>query len=168
MAILRVGQAQLALQPQLPGGGVQQVAAPHHLGDALKGVVYHHRQLIGVYPVGAAEDKVPALRRQVLGIVPLNLVPEGDRLLRHLNAPGGGALGRERLPLCRGEMAAAARVQHHPVRPVGGGGGQPLGPGAEAGIDQPLVLQGAKGGGIGLGAPALIDGLAVPVQAQPL
>ena len=96
MAILRVGQAKLLLQPQLPGGGVQQIAAPHHLGDPLKGVVHHHRQLIGVHPVRAAEDKVPALRRQVLGTVPLELIPEGDRLLRDRAARASGARWRQR------------------------------------------------------------------------
>ena len=110
MAILRVGQAKLLLQPQLPGGGVQQIAAPHHLGDPLKGVVHHHRQLIGVHPVRAAEDKVPALRRQVLGTVPLELIPEGDCLLRDLNAPGGDTPGGQSGPLFRGQMAAAAGV----------------------------------------------------------
>ena len=42
-------------------------APPHHLGDPHGGVVHHHRQLVGVHPVGPSENKVPAVPGQILG-----------------------------------------------------------------------------------------------------
>ena len=61
MAIGRDGVAQLFQQPNLPGGGGEQVAPPHHLGHPHLGVIHHHRQLIGVHPIGPAENKVSAV-----------------------------------------------------------------------------------------------------------
>ena len=140
MAVLRVGEPQRLLEPELPRGGVQQVAPPHHLCDPHGGVVHHHRQLIGVHPVGPAEDEVPAVPGQILGEGALDLVHEGDRLLRHLHPPGGAAGAGELLPLLGGETAAPAVVDYHPVRAVGGGGGQALRPGAVAGVDEAPLL----------------------------
>ena len=56
---LRRRQAQALIEPELPGGGGEQIPPPHHLGDPHVPVVIHHRQLVGIHPVGAAEDEVP-------------------------------------------------------------------------------------------------------------
>ena len=72
------------------------------------------------------------------------------------------------LPALRlGQAAAPAVIDRLPVGAVGGGGGQPLGPGAEAGVEQALAGQGLKGGGVGPGAPGLVHRRPVPVQPQP-
>ena len=43
--VARHRQAERTLQQDLARGGVEQVGAAHHVGDALVGVVDHHRQL---------------------------------------------------------------------------------------------------------------------------
>ena len=143
-------QAQALIEPELPGGGVQQIPPPHHLGDPHVPVVAHHRQLVGIHPVGAAEDEVPAVPEQVFPIGPLEAV--GPR-----------------------QTAALPGVDNLPVGPVGGAGRQPLRPGAVAGVEQALFLQGPEGGGVPLRPLALEVGAVgspllpalVPVQAQP-
>ena len=171
-------QPQQAVQQQLPGGGGQQIRAPHHLGDAHGGVVHHHSQLIGEHPVGATQEEVSAVPGQELPIRPHVAVLKGDLLLRHPQPQGrrtpraAGLFGG----LLWGQPAAGAGIDDLPVLPVGRAGGVELRPGAEAGIDQPLGLQALQGRLIQPGPAALLIGAAgaaharslVPVQAQPV
>ena len=156
MAVGRRRVAQLLQQPDLPGGGGEQVPPPHHPGDPHGPVVRRHRQLIGVHPIRPAEDEVPAVGVQPLGLGAVVAVYKRHRLRRHRHPPGrlpaGGHPGR---PIRRGEAAAAAVVHPGPVSGVGGGGRQQLPPGAEAGIDQPRLHQAVKGGLVNGSAVAL-------------
>ena len=168
-------QAQALIEPELPGGGVQQIPPPHHLGDPHVPVVAHHRQLVGIHPVGAAEDEVPAVPEQVFPIGPLEAVGEGDLPVGHHDPPGRAAGAGKLRPLLPRQTAALPGVDNLPVGAVGGAGRQPLRPGAVAGVEQALFLQGPEGGGVPLRPLALEVGAVgspllpalVPVQAQP-
>ena len=52
------GYAQRVLQQDLARRVVGQVFATHHVGDALGGVIDHHRQLIRPQAISAAQHKV--------------------------------------------------------------------------------------------------------------
>ncbi|CAN4017756.1 Tetratricopeptide repeat protein, partial [Dysosmobacter welbionis] len=136
-------QSQQPIQQQLSGGGRQQVRPPHYFCDAHGRVIHHHRQLIGKYAVRPPQQKIPAVRRQPLPVLPHVAVGESDLLLRHPQPQGGGAACAPG-PLCRllrGQTAAGPRVDHLSILPVGSTGGMELRPGTEAGVDQPLGLQ---------------------------
>ena len=167
MAVLRRGTAQQLQQIPLPRGGGEQIAAPHHLGHPHPGVVHHHCQLVGVHPVGPAQNEVSTVPEQVFLIHPLEQVPEGAGTVRHRQAPGGVPLPGQILPLFRRQPPAPPVIHRLSIRAVGGGSRHPLRPGAEAGIDQPLLLQLPEGRLIGRGPPALVHRLVVPVQPQP-
>ena len=171
-------QSQQPIQQQLPGGGRQQVRTPHYFCDAHGRVIHHHRQLIGKYAVRPPQQKIPAVRRQPLPVLPHVAVGESDLLLRHPQPQGGGAACAPG-PLCRllrGQTAAGPRVDHLSILPVGSTGGMELRPGTEAGVDQPLGLQSPQSSLIQRRPPALLIGAAgaaddrslVPVQSQPL
>ena len=64
--VLRGGQLQSELQHDLPRGVIGQVLAAHDMGDALRGVVYHHCQLVSPEAVGAAQNKVAHFFAHVL------------------------------------------------------------------------------------------------------
>ena len=76
-------------------------------------------------------------------------------------------------PLLRAQIPAGARVDDLTVGAVGSVGGVELAPGAEAGIEQPLLFQLLQRRTVDLAAPALIKFRAavasalVPVQTQP-
>ena len=65
---LRRFQTQQTIEIKLPGGGREQVRAPHHLRDPHPGIVHHHSQLVGKHAIGAAEVEIPAVAEQVLGV----------------------------------------------------------------------------------------------------
>jgi len=54
------------LQQDLAGRVVGQVFAPHHMGDALRGVVDDHGQLVGPQAIGTQQHKVAYAARHVL------------------------------------------------------------------------------------------------------
>ena len=56
--VARRRQAERALQQDLARRVVGQVLAAHDVGDALRGVVDHHRQLVGPQAVGAPQHEV--------------------------------------------------------------------------------------------------------------
>ena len=102
-------------------------------------------------------------------------VYKGHSFIRHREAPGTAPGAAQLLPLLGRKGATAPAVKDLPIPPVGRRGGQTLGPGAEAGIDQSHLLQLPEPGGIELrpltlpvgtmGSPHLIS--LVPVQTQP-
>ena len=61
MAITRGGQFQRLLQIDLPGSGIEQIAAANDLGNTLVGVIDHDRQLIGKQAIRPADDKIAHL-----------------------------------------------------------------------------------------------------------
>ena len=112
--------AQKRVEKELSRRGTQKIRPPDHLRDAHGGVVHHHGQLIGEKPVGAPQQKVPAVRGQILRELPQVTVGEGDRLLRHPE-PRGAPPAR-RLPpgdLLRRQAPAGAGIDREPVLPVG-------------------------------------------------
>ena len=58
MGVGRGRQAQGRCSRIWRGVETSQVGAADHVGDALPGVVHHHRELVGVDAVGAAQDEV--------------------------------------------------------------------------------------------------------------
>jgi len=50
----------------LPRGRVEQVRAAHHVGDSLRRVIHHHRQLVGELAVGPAHHEVADLGFETL------------------------------------------------------------------------------------------------------
>lgn len=141
VAKLRHGIAQQPVQQDLPGGGGEQIPAPHHLGDAHSAVVSHHRQLIGVHAVAAPQDEVPAASGQVLGLGAVMEVRKGDGFLRHPQPQRRGAGAAFLRHLLWGQVPAGPVVQQFPVRSVGRAGRVELGPAAEAGVHPALCLQ---------------------------
>jgi cobalamin biosynthesis protein CbiG len=74
-----VARPSAALQQDLARRVVGQVLAAHHVGDALRRVVDHHRQLVGGLAVGAAQHEVADLVRHVLLLRPEPAVAPVDR-----------------------------------------------------------------------------------------
>ena len=58
VVIARRRQAEQRLQQAMDAGGVKQVLPAHHVGDALRGVVDHHRQMIAGRRLLARQDDV--------------------------------------------------------------------------------------------------------------
>ena len=58
MQVAQQRQAQGHLQHPLARRVVGQIFTTHHVGDALRGVVHHHRELVRPQPIGALEDEV--------------------------------------------------------------------------------------------------------------
>ena len=58
------------LQHDLPCGVVGQVRAAHDMGDALRGIVHHHGELVGPQLIGSAQHEVTYFLRHVLLLRP--------------------------------------------------------------------------------------------------
>ncbi len=135
----------------------QQVGPAHDVGDALKGIVHHHRQLIGKQPVGPLDDKIAHFARQILLQVAVNAVVEVGAHIRHAHPPGPADLS------CRQAIAAGAGVDD--LAFIVARRLRELAAGAGTGKDRALRLQRIQRGGIGLVALRLNQHLAVPMQA---
>ena len=61
-------KAERTLQQDLARRVVGQVLAAHDVGDALLGIVDHHRELVGPQAVGAPQHEVTDLVRHVLAL----------------------------------------------------------------------------------------------------
>ena len=84
MSVTRRAGAQEPEEQQLPRRVVEQIGATNHVRDPLRRIVDHHRQLIRDDPVSSEDDEVANVRAQALRVVPLNLVEQLDRFVRHL------------------------------------------------------------------------------------
>ena len=79
-------QPRRRLVPQRPpeanlhGALIEQVFAAHHLRDAIRQVVGHHREVIGVESVAAAEDRV-AHRPEIGDMASAGAIDELERLV---------------------------------------------------------------------------------------
>ena len=183
MAKLRHRVAQQPVQQNLPGGGGEQVPAPHHLVDAHGAVIGHHRQLVGVHAVAAPQDEIPAAGGQILLLGAVVEVGKGDGFLRHPQPQRRGAGAAFLRHLGGGQVPAGPAVQQFPVRGVGRAGCVKLGPAAKTGVAQALLLQLGQLGAVegkalalvvrGVGAaflPALVpekaQGVQIPLGLQ--
>ena len=172
---LRRFQTQQTVKIKLPGGGREQVRAPHHLRHAHAGIVHHHSQLVGKHAIGAAEVEIPAVAEQVLGVGAHTAIGEGDVLIGHHETVGRGFLFALLGDLLRRQPPAGAGIDHIAVGGVGCAGGMELGTGTEAGVHKALCFQFVIALGVNVGALALVIGAVgaaaaaalVPDKAQP-
>ena len=78
VAVVRYAVAQQLLQINLPRGRVKQVAAAHHMGDTLSGVICYHRKLVGDKAVFALDYKVRDICPELAVLDTLQLIVELD------------------------------------------------------------------------------------------
>ena len=72
------------LQQDLARRGIEQVGTTHDLGDALRGIVHDHRQLVGPQPVGAAQHEIANFGIDTLLDMAADRVIEGNQAaIRH-------------------------------------------------------------------------------------
>ncbi len=86
--VARCGDAERALQGDLPRRVVEQVGAAHDVADALRGVVDHDRQLIGPQAVGAPHDEVADVDLEALLEAAGDAIVEADGISGNTEAPG--------------------------------------------------------------------------------
>jgi hypothetical protein len=72
---------------------LQQVGAPHDIGDRLLGIVDHHCELVSVQAVAALEDEVAHVARDILRDAALHAIDDLDGGDVHAETIGAGALG---------------------------------------------------------------------------
>ena len=175
MGELRRFQPQQAVEVELPGGGREQVRAPHHFRHAHAGIVHHHRQLVGKHAVGTAEVEIPAVAEQVLGVGAHTAIGEGDVLVGHHETVGRGFLFALFGDLLRRQPPAGAGIDDVAIRCMGCAGGMELGTGAETRVNKALCFQFVIALGVDGSALALVIGAVgaaaaaalVPDKAQP-
>ena len=139
----------------------------HDFVYAAERVIHDDGELIAEKPVGAAQNEIAAVAREILLIQPVVAVADGNRFIRHAQAVRGAAgfqLLRDGL---RGEMGACAGVNGHIVAAVRRVGGVELRAGAEAGIEQACFIERVKIAPIDVGALALHERRFIPDDAQP-
>lgn len=150
MPVARHGQAQRLLQQDLPRGGIEQIGAAHHFGHPLRGVVDHHRELVGPAAVGTAQHEVADFGMHVLLLRATQAIVEADQVAgRYAEADGRI---RSRLPRNAAVVDAAAGSQFA----------------AAAVADESLVAgqQHVQRGLVGLASSALPQDRAVVDQAE--
>src|SRR3546814_8808190 len=81
--VMRRRQAEPVLQEHLSCGGVEQVRAAHDFGDALRGIVDDHGQLVGPGAVRAPQHEIADLCGNVLLHRAVHPVIEADRSEEH-------------------------------------------------------------------------------------
>ena len=74
MIIRRRWEPERLLQPHLARHRTQQIASSDNLSDAARRIVGHNCQLIGVYAVRAADNKIAAVPRKIFGVRALKTV----------------------------------------------------------------------------------------------
>lgn len=158
MGIVRGWQAQGPLQEDLAGGGDEQVGAAYHPTDVLPGIVKHHRQVIGMDPIGPADHEIAHALADHLTLGPLNPVAEPD-----LGAIGAQAQDPRSRALW-GVVAAGSGIDWA-IGPHQARGGH-LSAAAAAGVGEPRVREPSECLLVGRGADALMEYLAVPVQPE--
>ncbi len=139
----------------------------HDFVYAAERVVHDDGELIAEKPVGAAQNEIAAVAREILPIQPVVTVANGNRFIRHAQTVRGAAgfqLLRDGL---RGETGACAGVNGYVVAAVGRIGGVELRAGAKAGIEQPFFIERVKIAPIDVGALALHERRFIPDDAQP-
>lgn len=149
MEIFRRAITETPLQIDLTGSGVEQIGAPHHMGDALGFVVYDHGELIGPKAVGAPQNKITTLCFEIFYVGPLEAVREGDRFLVDAQAISAGGL------------TVQAGATDSWVGSVAD-----FFPSAGAGEGEALIEKRVQGRTIGLVARALVKHRAVPRETK--
>ncbi len=153
----RLRHAEQALQMDLAGGGVEQVGAAHHVGDARLGIIHHHRQLVGEQAVGAQHHVVAGVEREIFLLPALDGVLEADRALG-AHPPGarpasGGQAVAAGARIAPRAVARECRVRH-------------FAPGTGAGEGMAGRFQPIEGSLVSVPAAALPYDFAVPFEAE--
>ena len=103
-------------QEYLLRGRGKQVRAANHLGDFLRLVIDHHRELVHRHAVAASQHEIPHIPTEGLRVMPLETVVDPDSLVGHANPdgrwPAKGSLAQAMLP-------TGARVERTLGRSVG-------------------------------------------------
>lgn len=170
-------KAEERLQQALDMGGGEKVAAAHHMGDALGGVIDDYRQMIGDAQVLAGEDDVAGRGRIGADAAALALrsgafLLEEKRPLQpgdggaQVETPGVGFAGGEAILLLRRGVRSGGEGRLGPVRGGADGGGD-LGPGAEAAVEEAAAAQVFQGGAVVGQMVALAARRPVPDDPQP-
>ena len=169
MAIFRRGPAQGLDEPFLTRSGREQIPRPHDPRDAHLHVVYRDRQLIGEYTVGAADDEVSALAREVFAVRPVVTVLNGEHRVGDNDLSGGRAAH-----LCLFSLGVIAALAAHGPLLAGmrRAGRKALRARAPAGVDEPECREPFKGRFVAARAQALtaarfLRPAEIPVEAEP-
>ena len=126
VSIVRRGKIEKALQINLPGSGVEQVAATHDVRDPLIGIIHDDSQLIGKPAVSAADYEIAHFACQTVTAVTLNGVVKENR---HIINPQTDSAGTAGMTDARSAMAGINRATI-----AGVGTSRQLSSGAGAGI----------------------------------
>jgi hypothetical protein len=115
------GEPEGFLKGDLPGSVIEEIRSPDDVGDALKRIVHHDRELISEGPVAPADDHIPEARELEAG-APLRPILEANTSRSHPQArrgrPGPAwtkAAGTRIRPIRGSIAAAAAAFEGEPV-----------------------------------------------------
>ena len=119
-------------------------------------------QLVYIYPVSPADDKVTAFRGKIQPVLALHQVTQRPNLFRDPYPPGG-----QPILWGRGKITAGAGIDIGAVGQVGGVDAVELAAGAVAGVQQTFVHHFFEIAVINIASLALGSSFPVPVQTQP-
>ena len=153
--IARRGQRERLLQRNLPACTGQQIGAPHHVGDVLRGIVDGYRELIGDNSVSALDDNIAQLMSPESTVSLYSIVEKHHATVSYAKA------GRGRYTDPCWSVAAGARVTGVFVA------GQ-LAPRATALEGMSARLELLHSSNVYVVALALIYDITVPVEAESL
>ncbi len=172
MSVRGLRKVKKARQVSLAGRRGKEVPATNDLVHSHEAIIHDHDELVGKHPIASPDEKVPTVCREVLVIVAVDSVANGDLSLRracvgHLETRGGMAMLALLAYLLRSQVAARALIDERAVRGVGCRGGMELRPCAEAWVGEALRGKGIDCPLIDVQAVALEVGSLVPVEAEP-
>jgi len=168
MQIARRRQSEQPLQQDLARRGIEQIRAAHHVGDALIGIIDHHRKLVGVEAVGAEQDEIADFLIHGLRDIPLEPVGECDGFTPCSQAHRTRSFSRGQA-LAAGARIDAGAIRHRVrrvlafvahcrVRDLLSAAATPIN---LSGLPEPLEC-----GAVGIQSRALVDHGTVPLQSQ--
>ncbi|MNL09660.1 hypothetical protein D3C87_1304280 [compost metagenome] len=147
--VTRLPQAKQLLQVELAWRGVEQVGAAHDVGDTLPGIVQHHRQLIGVEPVAAANHEITDIPAQML--MEFTLHPVDEVVVQYGDTHAdGGVFGAVPGIAAESRINAVIRLQ--------------LLARARARVGQAVIEQAIEYFGVGIVAVTLANHFAIPLE----
>ena len=161
MRVSRRRKPETLLQPALAHRRVEQVDPAHDMRDALQRIIDDHCKLVGVLAIGAQQDKIAHIPRQILPDLALDPVVKGKFLVRHAQPPGARCLSLGQSATA-GAGIAQATVYRALVRCSGN-----LAARAGARIDRAFQLQAAQSAMVKIKTAALHEHLAVPDKTEP-
>ena len=152
MRVLGSRKSKGALNQNLARGRLEQIAAPYDFADSLLGIVHHHREMVGDDPVRTKHHEIADLILQTLRREPLNRIVEPEARGLDPQSDRARRASRGKAP------AAGARID--PVHQIAARAAAFEGPAS--------IRETVERFGVGIGAPALVHDLAIPVHRQSL